>query len=86
MSSRKKRETKKISKDNFHDRMNELTKVNFQADEMLRKNPDKFWSSKISDEVKFQVVKDLIADMIIDCDNPDDFRIKVLKEIARDYK
>lgn len=86
MSSRKKKETKKLSKNGFHNKMNELTKVHYEAEEMLRKNPDKFWSSKISDDVKLRTIKELIANIIIDCDDPDDFRIKVLKEIARDYQ
>jgi len=82
----KKPSTRKISKNSFHNELNSLTKINFEAKELLRKNPDKFWSSKISDEVKLRVIKDIIANLIIDCDNPDDFRIKVLKEIARDYQ
>ena len=63
-----------------------MGKINYQAEELLRKNPEKFWSSEISDDVKLRVIKEIIANIIIDCDNPDDFRIKVLKEIARDYQ
>jgi len=83
MSSKK---PSKFSKNNFKNELNSLTKINYQAEELLRKNPEKFWSSKISDDVKLTVIKEIIANLIIDCDNPDDFRIKVLKEIARDYQ
>jgi len=77
---------KKISKNAFKNDINNLTRIHYEAEEMLKKNPEKFWSSKISNDVKLKVVKELIANTIIDSDNPDDFRIKVLKEIARDYQ
>ncbi len=77
---------KKLSKNAFKNDISNLTRIHYEAEEMLKKNPEKFWSSKISNDVKLKVVKELIANIIIDCDNPDDFRLKVLKEIARDYQ
>lgn len=77
---------RRISKNNFKDDINELNRIKYEAEELLAKNPDKFWSSKISNEVKLKTIKEMIANIIIDCDDPDDFRIKVLKEIARDYQ
>lgn len=77
---------KKLSKNAFKNDINNLTRIHYEAEEMLKKNPEKFWSSKISNDVKLKVIKELIANTIIDSDNPDDFRIKVLKEIARDYQ
>ena len=77
---------KKISKNSFKNNINDLNRIQYEAEELLTKNPDKFWSSKISDELKLKTIKEMIANIIIDCDDPNDFRIKILKEIARDYQ
>jgi len=77
---------KKISKNSFKNNINDLNRIQYEAEELLSKNPDKFWSSKISDELKLRTIKEMIANIIIDCDDPNDFRIKILKEIARDYQ
>jgi len=77
---------KKISKNSFKNNINDLNRIQYEAEELLTKNPDKFWSSKISNELKLRTIKEMIANIIIDCDDPNDFRIKILKEIARDYQ